>query len=74
VTPGVVFSGAAPTTIAVALRINNVSVTPTFAGLSGAGLYQVNALVPAGITAGANTPVILTSAGYSSAAVTVAIQ
>jgi uncharacterized protein (TIGR03437 family) len=52
VTPGVVFSGAAPTTIAVALRINNVSVTPTFAGLSGAGLYQVNLTIPSGLGTG----------------------
>ena len=39
---GQAFSGAAPTTNPVTLLINNVSVTPTFAGLSGAGLYQIN--------------------------------
>jgi len=46
------FSGAAPSTNTVSLRVNNVSVTPTFAGLSGAGLYQINLTVPAGLGTG----------------------
>ena len=47
-----------------------------FAGLAPgfAGLYQVNVVVPEGVTAGANVPVILTTAGFSSPPVTVAIQ
>jgi uncharacterized protein (TIGR03437 family) len=49
---GQVFSGAAPTTNPVTLRINNVSVTPAFAGLSGAGLYQLNVTVPPGLGTG----------------------
>ena len=52
VAPGIVFSGAAPTTSAVTIRINNGNVTPTFAGLSGAGLYQINLTVPAGLGTG----------------------
>jgi uncharacterized protein (TIGR03437 family) len=44
---GQAFSGAAPTTNPVTLRINNVSVTPAFAGLTGAALYQINLKVPA---------------------------
>jgi len=52
VLPGVPFSGAAPSTDTVSLRVNNVSVTPTFAGLSGAGLYQINLTVPAGLGTG----------------------
>jgi uncharacterized protein (TIGR03437 family) len=52
VAPGVLFSGAAPTTSAVILNINNVSVNPAFAGLSGAGLYQINLTVPAGLGTG----------------------
>jgi uncharacterized protein (TIGR03437 family) len=43
---GQVFSGAAATVSPVALFINNVKVTPLFAGLSGAGLYQINFVVP----------------------------
>ena len=42
---GQAFSGAAQTTNPVTLRINNVSVTPAFAGLSGAGVYQLNLTV-----------------------------
>jgi uncharacterized protein (TIGR03437 family) len=46
------FSGAAATTNPVTLRINNVSVTPAFAGLSGPGLYQINLTIPAGLGTG----------------------
>jgi len=46
------FSGAASTANPVKVLINNVSVTPTFAGLSGAGLYQINLTVPAGLGSG----------------------
>jgi uncharacterized protein (TIGR03437 family) len=36
----------------VSLRINNVSVNPSYAGLSAAGLYQINLTVPAGLGTG----------------------
>jgi uncharacterized protein (TIGR03437 family) len=36
----------------VTLRINNASVTPDFAGVSGAGLYQLNLIVPSGLGTG----------------------
>ncbi len=49
---GQVFSGAAPTTYPVTLFINNAVVVPTFAGLSSAGLYQINLTVPTGLGAG----------------------
>ncbi len=49
---GRTFSGAAPASNPVTLRINNVSVIPTFAGLSGAGLYQLNVTVPSGLGTG----------------------
>jgi len=52
VAAGQAFSGAAPTTNPVTLRINNISVTPAFAGLSGAGLYQLNLTVPSGLGTG----------------------
>lgn len=53
VTAGQAFSGAAPTTNGVMLTINGVSVTPGFAGLSGAGLYQINlAPLPPGLGTG----------------------
>jgi uncharacterized protein (TIGR03437 family) len=49
---GQAFSETAATTSVVNLLINNVSVTPLFAGLSGAGLDQINLTVPAGLGTG----------------------
>jgi uncharacterized protein (TIGR03437 family) len=49
---GQVFSGAAATTNPVTVQISSVSVTPAFAGLSGAGLYQINLTLPAGLGTG----------------------
>lgn len=48
VTSGRVFSGAAPLAdlSALQVRIGGMSVTPSFAGLSGSGLYQFNVTVP----------------------------
>jgi uncharacterized protein (TIGR03437 family) len=47
-----------------------------FAGLAPGfvGLYQVNVIVPSGIAAAADVPVVLTEAGATSAPVTVAIK
>lgn len=52
VAAGLAFSGSAPTTNAVQISINGISVTPFFSGLSGAGLVQLNFTVPAGLGAG----------------------
>jgi uncharacterized protein (TIGR03437 family) len=49
---GQLFSGAASTTNTVNVLINKVSVIPSFAGLSGAGVYQINLMVPAGLGTG----------------------
>src|SRR5580704_3956117 len=49
---GQLFYGAAPTTNPVTLRIGNASVAPTFAGLSGAGVYQVNLTIQEGLGTG----------------------
>ena len=49
---GQTFAGAVKTTNAVTLRINNVSVMPSFTGLSGAGLYQLNLTLPSGLGSG----------------------
>lgn len=62
VLPGQAYSGAAPTNSAVNLLINNVSVTPAFAGLSGAGLYQINLTVPAGLGPG-DVPLVAATGG-----------
>ena len=49
---GALFSGSASTTNAVSLRINDVNIIPSFAGLSAAGLYQINFTVPASLGTG----------------------
>ncbi len=49
---GQVYSGAAATTNPVTVRINNVSVPTAFAGLSAAGVYQVNLTIPSGLGTG----------------------
>jgi uncharacterized protein (TIGR03437 family) len=46
------FSGEAPITGTFTLRINNVPVEPLFVGISSAGLYQINLVVPAGLGQG----------------------
>ena len=52
VAAGQAFSGAAPTANPASLLIGGVSVTPLFAGLSGAGLDQINLTVPPGLGTG----------------------
>jgi uncharacterized protein (TIGR03437 family) len=49
---GKAFSGAAPVSSALSLYLNNIPVQPVFAGISGAGLYQINVVVPQGIGQG----------------------
>ena len=49
---GTPFSGAAPIGSRLALYINNIKVKPTFVGLSGAGLYQINLVIPPGLGEG----------------------
>ncbi|HEX4138655.1 MAG TPA: FG-GAP-like repeat-containing protein [Bryobacteraceae bacterium] len=46
------FSGSASTTNTVQLAIDGIPVTPSFAGLSSAGLYQINLTVPTGLGTG----------------------
>ena len=43
---GSLFGGAAPLNDPVQILIDGVSVTPQFAGISAAGLYQINIVVP----------------------------
>jgi uncharacterized protein (TIGR03437 family) len=82
VSPPVPDGSAAPlsslskTVNTVTATIGGLPATVSFAGLAPGfvGLYQVNATVPAGVTAGANVPVILTTEGSSSVPITVAIQ
>ena len=82
VTPSVP-AGAAASSTTLSYTDNQVTVTVggkdaqvLFAGLAPGwvALYQVNVLVPPGVTAGASVPVVVTAAGAASAPVTVAIQ
>ncbi len=52
VAPGQAFSGAAQTINPVKVKINGVNVAPSFVGISGAGLYQLNLTIPAGLGTG----------------------
>jgi uncharacterized protein (TIGR03437 family) len=49
---GKAFSGAAATTNTVQVVIGGTAVPPSFAGLSSAGLYQINVTLPAGLGTG----------------------
>jgi uncharacterized protein (TIGR03437 family) len=69
-------SPPAQTVAATTVTIGGQPAQVLFAGLAPgfAGLYQINAVVPAGVTAGANVPVIVTVGGTSSGPVTIAAQ
>jgi uncharacterized protein (TIGR03437 family) len=60
----------------VTVMIGGQSAQVLFGGLAPgyAGLYQVNAIVPTGITPASNVPLVLTVAGQSSAPVMIALQ
>lgn len=82
VNPAIPAGSAAPasplsTTVnTTTVMIGNQAADVFYSGLAPgfAGLYQVNVTVPSGVTPGSNVPVVLTVAGVSSPAVTVAIQ
>jgi len=71
---GQAFSGAAPTTNPVKLLISNVSVTPAFAGLSSAGLYQINLTVPSGLGTGDVSLVAAVGGAQTPAGVVISLQ
>jgi uncharacterized protein (TIGR03437 family) len=60
----------------VTLTIGGVEAEVFFSGLAPtfAGLYQVNAIVPAGVAPGDAVPVVLSVAGQSSPPVTMAVR
>lgn len=83
VNPAVATGTAAPlggppsqTVNPVTLTIGGANAVVQFAGLVPGypDLYQVNAVVPAGIATGSSVPVVLSVAGQSSPAVTIAVQ
>jgi uncharacterized protein (TIGR03437 family) len=58
------------------VMIGGQAATVTFSGLSPgfAGLYQIDAVVPTGVTAGNDVPVVVSIAGEISPTVTIAIK
>ena len=71
---GRVFSGAAELTGGVMVRFNGVPVEPSFAGLSGAGLNQINVAIPAGLPSGDVAVVAEIGGQTTQAAVFVTVQ
>src|ERR1019366_1371385 len=60
----------------VTITIGGIPAQVVFAGLtpSATGLYQVNAVVPAGVTPGNSVPVVLTAASQVSVPATIAVR
>ena len=63
--PGLVFSGAYACASTPTVTIGSATATVLWAGLTGAGLYQINLTVPASLIAG-TYPVVVTLSGVSS--------
>jgi uncharacterized protein (TIGR03437 family) len=81
VTPPVASGAAAPVnplsrTATPAVTVGGQPALVQFSGLTPgyAGLYQINAVVPAGVTAGDEVPVVVTIAGQTSPPVTIAVR
>ena len=63
VAPGTVFSGSAPVTGTVTVTIGGSPAAVSYAGLVGAGLYQINVTVPS--LANGTYPVLAQVGGVS---------
>ena len=74
VAAGKLFSGAANTTTPLQLTIGATTVTPIFAGLSGAGLYQINVTIPAGLGTGDQPLVGIVNGVPSQTGVVISLQ
>ncbi len=68
------FAGAASTISPVKVQINNTVVTPSFAGLSSAGLYQINLTIPAGAGSGDVPLVAIVDGASTQATVVLSLQ
>ena len=63
VAPGLVYQGSAPTTNPVTVTIGAIPADVSYAGLTGAGLYQINITVP--LMSDGDYPVVAQVAGLS---------
>jgi uncharacterized protein (TIGR03437 family) len=73
VTAGQAFSGSAKTNNAVTFNINNKTLSPDFAGLTSAGLFQFNITVPAGLGTG-EVPLTATVGGATTPQFVLSLQ
>jgi uncharacterized protein (TIGR03437 family) len=71
---GQAFSGAAATTNPVQLAIGGTTAIPLFAGLSAAGIYQINVTVPAGLGTGDQPLAGITGGVQTQAGVVISLQ
>jgi uncharacterized protein (TIGR03437 family) len=71
---GHAYSGAAPTTSPVQIQINNTNVTPSFSGISGAGLYQINLTIPSGLGTGDKSLVATVGGAQTQSFVLISLQ
>jgi uncharacterized protein (TIGR03437 family) len=68
------YTGAAPTTNPVSVQIGSVKITPLFAGISEAGLYQINLTIPTGLGTG-DLPLVANVGGTGTqAGVVISVQ
>jgi uncharacterized protein (TIGR03437 family) len=78
IAPGAAAPGspAAMTTDQPQVTIGNINSSVAFSGLTPGlvGVYQINAVVPAGVTAGDQVPVVVNISGQVSPAVTIAVK
>jgi uncharacterized protein (TIGR03437 family) len=60
----------------VQVTVGGIEAQVSFAGLSpgSVGLYQINTVVPVGVTPGTAVPVVVSVAGQASRTVTMAVQ
>jgi len=71
---GHAFSGAAPTMNSVQIQVHGVSITPLFAGVTAAGLYQLNITLPQGLGTGDQPLVATVLNAQTQSTVVVALQ
>lgn len=70
------FTQISQTVEPISVTVGGMPANVSFSGLTPGfvGLYQVNAIVPNGVTPGNQVPVVLTGAGQQSMPVTIAVQ
>jgi uncharacterized protein (TIGR03437 family) len=68
------FAGAAGTVDPVIVHINNTTILPSFAGISAAGLYQINITIPAGLGTGDASLIATTGSAATQAGVVLSLQ